>query len=134
MNNYRVKENNRIFFTILVLTDFIDEKDFNSMKSQIVSRNFPDVIGQGYIKTKKNKIDFSAFVTLENDEFAIINMKLYNLKYGNIILIAPQKDGSLRSIQILADENLTTENIKSNIEKLLKKEPVRTFFTNKNVI
>lgn len=134
LNNYRVKENNRIFFTIVVLTDFIDDKNFNSMKSQIVSRNFPDVIGQGYIKTKENKIDFSAFVTLENDEFAIINMKLYNLKYGNIILIAPQKEGSLRSIQILADENLTTENIKMNIEKLLKNQQIKSFFTNENVI
>ncbi|MCD1118454.1 hypothetical protein [Chryseobacterium turcicum] len=134
LNNYRVKENNRIFFTIVVLTDFIDEKNFKSMKSQIVSRNFPDVIGQGYIKTKENKIDFSAFVTLENDEFAIINMKLYNLKYGNIILIAPQKEGSLRSIQILADENLTTENIKMNVEKLLKNQQIKSFFTNENVI
>lgn len=134
LNDYRVTENNRVFFTIMVLTDFIDEKDFTSMKSQIVSRNFPDVIGQGYIKTKHNKVDFTAFITLENEEFAIVNMKLYNLKYGNIILIAPQKDGSLRSTQILADENLTTENIKINIEKLLKNQQIKSFFTNKNVI
>ena len=134
MNSYRVKENNKIFFSILVLTDFIDEKDFTSMKSQIVSRNFPDVIGQGFIKTKQNKIDFSAFITLENDEFAIVNMKLYNLKYGNILLIAPQKDGSLRSLQIKEDISLTTENLKSYLENLLTKPEIKTFFLNKNAI
>lgn len=134
LNSYRVKENNKIFFSILVLTDFIDEKDFTSMKSQIVSRNFPDVIGQGFIKTKQNKIDFSAFITLENDEFAIVNMKLYNLKYGNILLIAPQKDGSLRSLQIKEDISLTTENLKSYLENLLTKPEIKTFFLNKNAI
>ncbi|WP_312205801.1 hypothetical protein [Epilithonimonas hominis] len=134
LNNYRVKENNRIFFTILVLTDFIDEKDFTSMKSQIVSRNFPDVIGQGYIKTKKNTIDFSAFVTLENDEFAIVNMKLYNLKYGNLILIAPQKDGSLRSYQIRENQSLTSENLRTYLEQILKRQDVISFFINKNTI
>lgn len=134
LNSYRVKENNRVFFTILVLTDFVDDKDFTSMKSQIVSRNFPDVIGQGLIKTKQNKIDFSSFITFENDEYAIVNLKLYNLKYGNVILIAPQKDGSLRSMQIKDDVYMTTEKLKSYIDKLLIKQEIKTFFTNKNVI
>lgn len=134
LNSYRVKENYRVFFTILVLTDFVDDKDFTSMKSQIVSRNFPDVIGQGLIKTKQNKIDFSSFITFENDEYAIVNLKLYNLKYGNVILIAPQKDGSLRSMQIKDDVYMTTEKLKSYIDKLLIKQEIKTFFTNKNVI
>lgn len=134
LNGYRVKENNRIFFTVLVLTDFIDDKNFTSMKSQIVSRNFPDVIGQGYVKTKKDRIDFSAFITLENEEFAIVNMKLYNLKHGNTILIAPQKDGSLRSVQIKERENLTSENLKPYINNLLKKVEIKTFFTNVDTI
>ena len=134
LNNYRVRENNQIFFTILVLTDFVDEKDFTSMKSQIVSRNFPDVIGQGYIKTKSNKIDFTAFITLENEQFAIVNLKLYNLKYGNVILIAPQKDGSLRSIQVKNTRNITNESLKSNLDELLRKQEIIQFFTNTNVI
>lgn len=134
INSYRVKEANNVFFAIAVLTDFIDEKDYTSMKSQIVSRNFPDAIGQGFIKTKDNKIDFSAFITIENDQFAIVNMKLYNLKYGKIILIAPQKDGSLRSIQLKENIDLTNQNLKSYLEQTLKKQEIVEFFTNKNTI
>ncbi|WP_297984895.1 hypothetical protein [uncultured Chryseobacterium sp.] len=134
LNKYRVKEKDNVFFTIAVLTDFIDDKDFSSMKSQIVSRNFPDAIGQGYIKTKNNQIDFSAFITIENEQFAIVNMKLYNLKYGKIILIAPQKDGSLRSIQIKENQDLTTENLKKYMEQLLQKSEIIEFYTNNNTI
>lgn len=129
LNSRKVKNKDRVFFTILVLTDFIDEKDFSSMKMQVVSRNFPDAIGQGYVKTSNSRIDFSAFTTLENDEFAIVNMKLYHLKYGNVILIAPQKDGSLRSFQIRENQNLTTETLKPYLEQLLKKQEVTEFFT-----
>lgn len=134
LNAYRVKDNDRIFFTILVLTDYIGTKDDPKMRSQVVSRNFPDAICQGFVKTSNNKIDFSAFSTLENDEFAIVNMKLYNLKYGNIILIAPQKDGSVRSIQIKSAQNLSSTTLSTYINELLSKENIIEFFTNKNVI
>lgn len=134
LNAYRVKDNDRIFFTILVLTDYIGSKDDPKMRSQVVSRNFPDAICQGFVKTSNNKIDFSAFSTLENDEFAIVNMKLYNLKYGNIILIAPQKDGSVRSIQIKSEQNLSSTTLSTYINELLSKENIIEFFTNKNVI
>lgn len=134
INSFRVPEKNNMFFAIAVLTDYIDKEKYTSSKMQIVSRNFPDVIGQGYIKTKNDKIDFSAFITIENDQFAIVNMKLYNLKYGKIILIAPQKDGSLRSIQIKEKENLTNENLKIFLEQLIKKPEITEFFTNKNTI
>lgn len=61
-------------------------------------------------------------------------MKLYNLKYGNVILIAPQKDGSLRSIQIKSEKNLTSTTLKNFVDELLKRENIVEFFTNKNTI
>lgn len=134
LNSHKVKDKERIFFTILVLTDFIDAKEYTSSKMEIVSRNFPDMIGQGFVKTSNNKIDFTAFTTLENDNFAIVNMKLYNLKYGNIILIAPQKDGSLRSIQFSSETDLTPETLKPFIQKLIQKPEITDFFINKNTI
>ncbi|SNV51048.1 Uncharacterised protein [Chryseobacterium taklimakanense] len=134
LNKYRIKGKDNVFFTIAVLTDFVDDKEFSSMKSQIVSRNFPDAIGQGYIKTKNNQIDFSAFITIENEQFAIVNMKLYNLKYGKIILIAPQKDGSLRSMQIQENQDLTTENLKKYLEQLLHIPEIIDFYSNSNTI
>ncbi|MDR3022735.1 hypothetical protein [Chryseobacterium sp.] len=97
---------------------------------QIVSRNFPDVIGQGFVKTSNNRIDFSAFTTLEKEEFAIVNLKLYNLRYGHIILIAPQKDGSLRSLQINNTTDLTSETLKPYLEQLTQQPEVFSFFIN----
>ncbi|MCW1962944.1 hypothetical protein [Chryseobacterium viscerum] len=134
LNSHKVKNKDRVFFTILVLTDFIDDKEYTSSKMNIVSRNFPDVIGQGFIKTSDNRIDFSAFTTLEKEDFAIVNMKLYHLKYGNIILIAPQKDGSLRSIQINNTTDLTSETLKSYLEQLIQKPEVTSFFINEKTI
>lgn len=134
INSYRVQEKDNVFFVIAVLTDYIDTDKFTTSKAQIVSRNFPDVIGQGYINTRNERIDFSAFITIEDDQFAIVNMKLYNLKYGKFILIAPQKDGSLRSLQIKEDLNLTSENLKNQLEQLFKKEEIAEFFNNKNTI
>ena len=42
---------NKIFFTIITVTDTIDLKQYSSHRLQVVSRNHPDYIGQGYIKT-----------------------------------------------------------------------------------
>ena len=130
LNAHKVKNKDRIFFTILVLTDFIDDKEYTSSKMQIVSRNFPDVIGQGFVKTSNTRIDFSAFTTLEKEEFAIVNLKLYHLKYGNIILIAPLKDGSLRSLQIHSTADLTSETLKPYLEQLIQQPETVSFFIN----
>ncbi|UKB78248.1 hypothetical protein [Chryseobacterium sp. MEBOG07] len=100
----------------------------------IVSRNFPDVIGQGFVKTSNNRIDFSAFTTLEKEDFAIVNMKLYHLKYGNMILIAPQKDGSLRSLQINNTKDLTSETLKPYVEQLIQQPETVIFFVNEQTI
>lgn len=134
LNSHKVKGKDRVFFTVLVLTDFIDDKKYSSSKMHIVSRNFPDVIGQGFVKTSLHKIDFSAFTTLEGDDFAIVNLKLYHLKYGNIILIAPQKDGSLRSMQIKSEADLTTETLNPFLQELIKKPEITAFFINKDSI
>ncbi|CAI8885742.1 hypothetical protein [Chryseobacterium sp. IT-36CA2] len=134
LNSHKIKNKDRVFFTILVLTDFIDDKEYTSSKMNIISRNFPDVIGQGFVKTSNNRIDFSAFTTLEKEDFAVVNMKLYHLKYGNIILIAPQKDGSLRSMQINNTTDLTSETLKSYVEQLIQKPEIVTFFTNEKTI
>lgn len=134
LNSHKVKNKDRVFFTILVLTDFIDDKEYTSSKMNIVSRNFPDVIGQGFVKTSNNRIDFSAFTTLEKEDFAIVNMKLYHLKYGNVILIAPQKDGSLRSLQINNTTDLTSETLKPYVEQLIQQPETVTFFINEQTI
>ena len=124
---------NEVFFTIVVLTDFVDTVHFTHGSLHMISRNNPDYIARGFFKTKKDEIDFTAFITASRDEFAIVNMRLFNLKYGRTILIAPQKDGALRSMQ-LTSPILSAMEIKNYIDKILKQKDVNKFFTNKENI
>lgn len=100
---------------------------------QIISRNNPDYIGQGFFKTKTDEIDYIAFLTANRDEYAIVNMRLFNLKNGRIILIAPQKDGSLRSMQ-LETPILSDKELSDYINKILQQDNVKIFFNNGNNI
>lgn len=61
-------------------------------------------------------------------------MRLFHLQHGQVILIAPQKDGSLRSLQIKMPE-IQSDQVDRIIQKeLLSKEEVVTFFTKPSVI
>jgi len=135
-NTFSVSKSKRdkVFFTIVTVTDTIDLKNFKTAKSQIISRNHPDYLGQGFIKLENNKIDFMAFTTPEGDNYGIINSRLFHLNYGNVIIIAPQKDGTLRSMQ-LKEKELESEVLDEYIRKdLLKREKIIEFLTNKGVI
>ncbi|HLO61090.1 MAG TPA: hypothetical protein VK179_20235 [Bacteroidales bacterium] len=125
---YLGNKENEIFFVIVVLTDFVDSVNFTHAGVQIISRNNPDYIGQGFFKTKKDQIDYVAFLTAFREEFAIINMRLFNLKYGRTILIAPQTDGSVRSKQIKGPV-LTESEVDEYIRTLLKQDSIKNFFT-----
>ncbi len=71
-----------------------------------------------------------AFLTANRDEFAVVNMRLFNLKLGRIILIAPQKDHSLRSLQLKAPI-LSTKELAGYLDKILKQDKVKSFFMDK---
>ena len=127
-------KNNEVFFTLIVLSDAIDTVNYSHCGNDVLSRNHPDYIGQGFIQTKNDEIDYMAFLTADRNEYAIVNMRLFNLKHGRIILIAPQKDGSLRSMQVKSDEILSQEDMNSYIDELFQQATVKKFFTDKNNI
>ena len=131
---YEESKRNANFFTIITVIDTVDEKGFALGAINFLSRNHPDYGGQGSFLTKNDKVDFVAFTTPDKGSFAIVNMRLFHLEYGNIILVAPQKDGSFRSLQIQGSvplEEASFEYIKSEI---LKREEVIEFFTAEGVI
>lgn len=121
---------NEVFFEILVLTDTIDNVNHKLNQSMVTSRNHPDYLGQGFIKTKNNRIDFIAFQTAENNAYAIVNARLFDLNYGKTVLIAPQKDQSLRSLQIKSPQ-ITSDSIIPYTNQLLMDKKIIEFF-NKN--
>lgn len=119
-----------VYFVIVCLTDTVDLKGYSHMESSASSRNHPDYIGQGSINTRDNRIDFISFLTADRDNYAIVNLRLFDLNLGRVILIAPQQDGSLRSMQVEAPP-LSSEAVEVYItNKLLKESAVYSFFTN----
>lgn len=116
-----------VFFQIIVLTDFVDTLNYSHVLSEVVSRNHPHYIGQGYYKTQTSSIDYSAFIAANRDAYAIVNMRLFDLKFGKTILIAPQKDGSFRSMQVQSPP-LSKEDIEAYTENLLKEQEIADFF------
>lgn len=122
-----------IFFHILVLTDFIDTVNYSHTASEIISRNHPDYIGQGYYRMKNNQVDYMAFLGANRDSYAIINMRLFDLSLGKTILIVPQKDRAFRSMQIQSPK-LSSETIESYTKELTRKKEIIDFFTKKGAI
>lgn len=100
------------------------------MEASASSRNHPDYIGQGSINTKENRIDFISFLTADRNNYAIVNLRLFDLNQGRIVRIAPQKDGSFRSMQRDAPVLSAEEVERYLIEELLNESKVNTFFTN----
>jgi ribosomal protein L31 len=104
---YKSVKNNETFehpfLTIVTLADNIDTVDYSHVQNEIISRNHPDYIGQGRMIVSDQNIDYVAFHTQDGDEYAIVNMRLFNLSYGHTIFIKTMNDGSLRSMQLDTD-------------------------------
>ena len=132
INQERLKgKDDEVFFHLLVLTDTLDTENYNLNKSIAISRNHPDYVGQGFVKTKSNIIDYFAFDTAEGESYAIINTRLFNLNFGKTILIAPKNDGTLRSLQIECPQ-LTSDAIIAYTDSLIKEKQIVRFFETKN--
>lgn len=120
------------YFVLAVVTDVPqDTINYDDVNIDGVSRNHPDVISQGYVRTSQtDKIDFVAFKAANNDAYAVVNMRLFNLNDGNVVVIVPQKDGSLRSMQIKPNELLTFQTLRSYLTSLFtENKQVNKFVT-----
>ena len=125
---------NEVFFAILVLTDSIDLKQYSHTNIHVSSRNHPHYAGQGFVRTKSNRIDFLSFLTADRNNYAVVNMRLFDLRIGRIVLIAPQKDGSFRSLQLDAPI-MSNEEMDKHIKTLIaNNKEVINFFTREGTI
>ena len=120
------------FFIIAVVTDVPrDTVTYDDTFVDGISRNHPDVISEGYVRiSETDRVDFVAFRAANNDAYAIVNMRLFNLNYGSIIVIVPQQDGSLRSMQIKPDEIITFPTLRKYTTSLFtENEQINKFIT-----
>lgn len=121
-------DSSEVFFHILVLTDWVDTVNYSHLMSEVVSRNHPDYLAQGYYKTQNNRIDYTAFITADRNAYAIVNMRLFDLTKGKTILVAPQKNKSLRTMQIQSPK-LSQKQVETYTKDLLKQKKAIDFFT-----
>ncbi|ELR73133.1 hypothetical protein C900_05768 [Fulvivirga imtechensis AK7] len=122
-----------VFFTIVVSTDFVDERNYSHISADLSSRNHPNYLAQGFIKTSNNIIQYSAFITGDRDSYAIINSNLFDLSLGRLILIVPQKDRSLRTKQLTLPL-LSKDDLDGYIQSLLMEKDVIMLYQNGNAI
>jgi hypothetical protein len=115
------------FFVIVVLTDTVDTVNFSTMSGQVISRNHPNYVGQGMYRTKASRVDYISFITADRNAYALVNMRLFDLRRGQVLLVAPQKDGSFRSLQVMLPA-LSSDNVAIHIEKMLKTREAEKFF------
>ncbi len=128
LNDQILKEkDDEVFFLIGIFTEYIDTNLVNQISNMIVSRNHPDYIGQGTFKTKNDLINYMAFKTYEGSSYAVVNMKLFDLKYGNTILINPKQDSTFRYLQIKQTELFSTNDIDKVINKLVEDKNILKF-------
>jgi hypothetical protein len=118
------------YFTILVVADG-QEKENPVLAT---SRNHPHYLSQGSLNTStKSRVDWVAVQLADKNAYAIINSRLFDLEIGRLILVAPQKDGSIRFYQTKAPP-MNAEEREKFIENLKSDANAIDFFKNENNI
>lgn len=104
IGEYKDLESDRITekLTLLILTN-----DLNSNETYVVeSRNFPYLTAEGKFEVS-NKFSYDWVFSASPDGYSIllVNMKLFDLRFGETIIIYPQKDKTFLYDQIKDSPN-----------------------------
>lgn len=87
--------------TLLILTN-----DKNAEENTLVdSRNYPYLTAQGIFKVKNNEFDWVFSASPDGFSTLLLNMKLFDLRFGETIVIYPQTDKSFHYEQIRDSPN-----------------------------
>ncbi len=122
-------ENIAFKLTLLVLTN-----DINSEENTLVdSRNFPYLTAQGIFEVKNNEFDWVFSASPDGFSTLMLNMKLFDLRFGETIIIYPQKDKSFLYEQIKDSPN-NYENFEEFKKKIIDNLKVKNQLNSKNNI
>jgi len=101
--------------TLLVLTNDKDSEE----TTLVESRNFPYLTAQGIFKVTNNSFDWVFSASPDGYATLLVNMKLFDLRFGETILIYPQQNGSFLYQQIQDSPNNYTnfDAFKSSLQK-----------------
>lgn len=111
---------------VLVACDEPPRPDGSNLSAGVSSRNAPHVLGSLWLDSGRGEIEALAFQTGDGDAFAIINLRLFDLDAGRCIVISPQADGTLRSLQRDVPD-VGPDEIESAHAAILARDDVRAF-------
>ena len=134
--HYDFENSHKVFCNIVVLSDFYDLTDYSHRTNFITSRNHPNYLTIGSVKTQKQKIDYVTFIDVKGESlvgYAIVSGKLFDLEEGNTIVVVPQKNYSLRFFQINTDSD-DFKNVNNVLTKELSKEYYKKLISNNDTI
>jgi len=103
IGEYENSESEKIIdkLTLLILTN-----DENSEQTTLVdSRNYPYLTAQGIFKVINNEFDWVFSASPDGFSTMLLNMKLFDLRFGETIIIYPQIDKSFLYEQIKDSPN-----------------------------
>ncbi len=111
------REGKFIFKHELTVIFYSGKKDYQ-INGEVSSRNYPYLTIQGQVKIN-NIYDFVGIKSPENTGYLIVNLKSFDLRFGQTILIFPNKDNSFYYLQSdkkpLSDERF--EEYLANLKK-----------------
>jgi hypothetical protein len=118
------------YFTILTIADEMETDN----PVLATSRNHPHYLAQGSLNTSsKSRVDWVATQFADKSAHAIVNTRIFDLRIGRLILVAPQKDGSIRFYQTKAP-TMNSEEREKYIENLKTDPKSVEFFNNEHNI
>lgn len=121
-------QTHRIFFNLLVLSDTLDTLNFTVVENYVTSRNHPDYVGEGQIKTRNMNIEYVTVHRPDQTAFAVVGTKFFDLQLGNTIVVAPQQDGSVRFMQ-LKHSAVYLKEVEGFLTQAVRTEPIKSFLS-----
>ena len=120
-------ENNRqaVYFTILSIDNGLEEPN----PIVVSSRNHPNYFAQGSLNSNsENRVDWVAIQSADQNAYAVVNGKIFDLRLGRVILAAPQQDGSIRFFQTKCGP-MSTADLDSYLQRLKTDKKAIEFFS-----
>lgn len=96
---------------------FVTEEKGVESTTLVESRNYPYLSAEGSFKTKNDRYDWTFVHSPDGFSFLIVNMKVFDLRFGKSIFLKPNDDGSFEYAQLVDTPNLHEDA--DQIEKLL---------------
>ena len=112
-----------VYFAILVAVG----DSSSGGRSFASSNNHPHYVAEGTMPAEHGRVDWLAVQQADRSALAVVNMRLFDLRFGRVVLAAPQPDGTIRFRQVTAPP-LTDESVQPFVKSLLASDEALAFF------